>query len=59
MKQVEGVRRLRGVHATLHPHRPLRPVALTALRTALWVAVAMLSILVVLPAVLAAQSAAI
>lgn len=47
------------MHATFHPHRPLRPVATTALRTALWVAIAMLSILVVLPALLAVQSATI
>jgi hypothetical protein len=47
------------MHAAIHPHRPLRPVALAALRTALWVALALLSILVLLPALIAAQSAAI
>jgi hypothetical protein len=47
------------VHAIPHPSRPLRPVATTALRTALGVVVAMLLILVILPAVLAAQGAAI
>jgi hypothetical protein len=47
------------MHAPLHPHRPLRPVALTAFRTALWVALAMLLIRVLLPALIAAQAASI
>jgi hypothetical protein len=47
------------MQAPLHLHRPLRPVATTALRTALLVVLAMLSILVLLPAILAAQAAAI
>jgi hypothetical protein len=47
------------MQAPLHLHRPIRPVATTALRTALFVALAMLSILVLLPAILAAQAAAI
>jgi hypothetical protein len=42
-----------------HLHRPLRPVARIALRTALTVTVALLLILVLLPAVLAAQAASI
>ena len=59
MKQNPRFRRLTAMQAPLHPHRPLRPVATIALRTALWVALAMLSILVLLPAILAAQTAAI
>ena len=47
------------MHAPIHIDRPLRPVATTALRTALAVAGAMLLILVVLPAVLAVQAASI
>ena len=47
------------MQAPLHLHRPLRPVALTALRTALWVVLAMLLILVILPAIIALQAAAI
>ena len=47
------------MHAPIHIDRPLRPVATTALRTALAVVGAMLLILVVLPAVLAAQAASI
>ena len=42
---------------THHLDRPIRPVAMTALRTALAVVVAMLLILVLLPAVLAVQAA--
>jgi hypothetical protein len=49
----------RFVQAPDHLHRPLRPVATTALRTALTVGLAMLLILVLLPAVIAAQAAAI
>jgi hypothetical protein len=49
----------RFVQAPVHLHRPLRPVATTALRTALTVGLAMLLILVLLPAVIAAQAAAI
>jgi hypothetical protein len=47
------------MHAPIHHDRPLRPVAMTALRTALTVAMAMLMILVLLPAVIAAQAATI
>jgi hypothetical protein len=47
------------VHAPNHLHRPLRPAALAALRTALMVATAMLLILVLLPAALAVQAASI
>jgi hypothetical protein len=47
------------MHALTHLDRPLRPVARTALRTALAVAGAMLLILVVLPALLAVQAASI
>ena len=39
--------------------RPLRPVAMTALRTALAMIGALLLILVVLPAILAVQAASI
>jgi hypothetical protein len=49
----------RFVQAPVHLHRPLRPVAAIALRTALTVGLAMLLILVLLPAVIAAQAAAI
>ena len=58
-KQKSHVRRLLGMHAPIHIDRPLRPVATTALRTALAVVGAMLLILVVLPAVLAVQAASI
>ena len=58
-KHNRSLRRLRPMQAPLHPHRPLRPAAEAALRTALWVALAMLSILVLLPALLAAQTATI
>ena len=47
------------MHAPLHPDRPLRPVAMTAFRTALSVVAAMLLIFVLLPAVIAVQAAAI
>jgi hypothetical protein len=47
------------VHALIHPSRPLRPVAKTALRTALGVVAAALLILVLLPAILVAQGASI
>jgi hypothetical protein len=47
------------MHAPIHIDRPLRPVASTALRTALSVVGATLLILVVLPALLAVQAAAI
>ena len=47
------------MHAPTHIDRPLRPVAKTALRTALSVVVASILILVLLPAVLAVQAAAI
>jgi hypothetical protein len=48
-----------GMHAPIHLDRPLRPVAATALRTALAVVGALLLILVVLPAVLAVQAATV
>jgi hypothetical protein len=47
------------MHAPTHLDRPIRPVASTALRTALAVVAAMLLILVVLPAALAVQAASI
>jgi hypothetical protein len=47
------------MHALVHIDRPLRPVAMTALRTALAVGGAALLILVVLPAALAVQAATI
>jgi hypothetical protein len=47
------------MQAPIHLHRPLRPVATTALRTALAVGAALLLILVVLPAALAVQAATI
>ena len=47
------------MHASTALDRPLRPVAMTALRTALAVVGAMLLILVVLPALLAVQAATI
>jgi hypothetical protein len=47
------------MHAPVHLDRPLRPVAATALRTALAMAGALLLILVVLPAALAVQAASI
>ena len=59
MKQNRGFRRLTAMQAPLHLHHPLRPVAMTALRTVLWVGLAMLLILVLLPAVIAAQAAVI
>jgi hypothetical protein len=54
-----GVRRLCGMHAPIHLDRPIRPVATTAIRTALAVVGALLLILVVLPAILAVQAASI
>jgi hypothetical protein len=59
MKQLGGVRRLSGMHAPITLDRPLRPVAMTALRTAFAVVGALLLILVVLPAILAVQAASI
>jgi hypothetical protein len=47
------------MHAPIAMDRPLRPVAMTAFRTALAVVGALLLILVVLPALLAVQAAAI
>jgi hypothetical protein len=47
------------MHALTRFDRPIRPVAWTALRTALAVVAAMLLILVVLPAALAVQAATI
>jgi hypothetical protein len=59
MKHKSTVRRLLGMQAPIHLDRPLRPVASTALRTALAVVGALLLILVVLPALLAVQAATI
>ena len=59
MKQLAAAWRLTAMQAPLDFHRPLRPVFTTALRTALAVSMAMLLILVLLPAVIAAQAAAI
>ena len=47
------------MHAPITLDRPIRPVAMTALRTAFAAAGAMLLILVVLPALLAVQAATI
>jgi hypothetical protein len=47
------------MHAPITLDRPLRPVAMTALRTALAVVGALLLILVALPALLAVQAATI
>ena len=58
-KQDGPLRRLLAMHAPIRLDRPIRPVATTALRTALAVMAAMLLILVVLPAALAAQAATI
>jgi hypothetical protein len=58
-KHNRGVRRLTGMHAPIRLDRPLRPVIMTALRSGLAVVVAMLLILVLLPAVIAVQAAAI
>jgi hypothetical protein len=47
------------MHAPTTIDRPIRPVAMTALRTALAVVGALLLILVLLPALLAVQAATI
>jgi hypothetical protein len=47
------------MHAPIAIDRPIRPVAMTALRTALGVVGAMLLILVVLPLLLGVQAATI
>jgi len=47
------------MHAPIALDRPIRPVAMTALRTALAVVGALLLILVVLPALLAVQATTI
>jgi hypothetical protein len=47
------------MHAPIRLDRPIRPVVMTALRSGLAVVVAMLLILVLLPAVLAVQAASI
>lgn len=49
----------RPMQTLIHLHRPLGQVARTALRSALLVAMALLLILVLLPAALAAQAASI
>ena len=58
-KHNRGVRRLTRMHAPNRLDRPLRPVALTALRSGFAVVVAVLLILVLLPAVIAVQAATI
>ena len=47
------------MHAPIRLDRPIRPVLMTALRSGLAVVVAMLLILVLLPAVIAVQAASI
>jgi hypothetical protein len=47
------------MHAPIRLDRPLRPVVMTVLRSGLSVVVALLLILVLLPAVLAVQAASI
>jgi hypothetical protein len=47
------------MHAPIRLDHPLRPVAMAALRSGIAVVVAMLLILVLLPAVIAVQAAAI
>ena len=59
VKHARPVARLSGMHAPLPLVRPLRPVLVTALRTALALGTAMLLILVLLPLALAAQAATI
>lgn len=59
VKHLRSAWRLNAMQALNDSHRPLRPVLTTALRTALAVSTAMLLILVLLPAVIAAQAAAI
>ncbi|HYH91696.1 MAG TPA: hypothetical protein VD763_00955 [Candidatus Saccharimonadales bacterium] len=58
-KQNRCIARPTHMQAPIHLDRPLRPVATTALRTALTVGLALLLILVFLPAVIAAQAATI
>jgi len=58
-KHNRRVRRLTGMHAPSRPDLPLRPVVTTALRSGFAVVVALLLILVVLPAVIAVQAASI
>lgn len=53
MKQLAGLWRLRAMNATL------RPVARSAARSLLMVAVAMVLVMILLPAALAAQAASI
>ena len=59
VKHAAPLPRLSGMHAPLPLDRPLRPVLVTALRTALALGTAMLLILVLLPLALAAQAASI
>ena len=59
MKHNRGVRRLKAMHAPNRLDHPLRPVFLTALRSGFAVVVAVLLILVLLPAVIAVQAASI
>ena len=47
------------MHAPIRLDRPLRPVVMTALRSGVAVVVAVLLILVLLPAVIAVQASAI
>jgi hypothetical protein len=57
-KHNRGVRRLNRMHAPIRLDRPIRPVVMTAFRSGLAVVVAMLLILVLLPAVIAVQASA-
>ncbi len=59
MKHKRGFGRHTGMQSPHHLDRPLRPIAKIALRSGLLVVVAMLLILVLLPAALAVQAASI
>jgi len=59
MKHATPSRRLTAMQPSKDLHRASRPIAMIALRTALTVALALLLILVLLPAVIAAQAASI
>jgi hypothetical protein len=58
-KHKRGVWRLKAMHASNRLDHPLRPVVATALRSGFAVVVAMLLILVLLPAVIEVQAASI
>jgi hypothetical protein len=59
MKHFAVLRRLSAMQSPVHLDRPLRPVAATALLSGILVVLAMLLILVLLPAAIAAQAATI